>query len=91
MIVCGFKTSWRIVPCQRCGRGIWLDLTKPHPRPTRWCSNACKQAAYRDRRDGQGPCEILDPHEHNGVSSTGPCWRNPMYVPNAILDEEAAR
>ena len=29
---------------------------------------------------GEPPCDLLGPHEHNGVSSTGPCWRNPMYA-----------
>ena len=45
-----------IHPCPTCGKVFW---TKPWKgRPSTYCSDACRQAAYRERlrrRDQEGP------------------------------------
>lgn len=45
-------------PCEGCGRRVLEPMTWRGGRPAKYCSGACRQQAYRDRRRsevGQGP------------------------------------
>lgn len=49
MAACFEKGKAKAVQCERCGKWFVARCVK---RNKRYCSNACKQAAYRDRVNG---------------------------------------
>jgi len=46
----------RVPRCERCDEPVWRDARAD----ARYCSDACRQAAYRARRKPEAPPDIVD-------------------------------